>query len=71
MISSDVQTIMKKALPMMRSARASSPCPRAMEHSETPPIPNRFAHASTMVTTGSDSPMPVSASDDAPEIWPM
>ena len=69
--SEDVARIMKKLLPMMRSARSSSPFPRAMEQSDTPPVPYKFAHARMIVTSGRESPRPVSAVEDAPGIWPM
>ena len=66
-----VMSSIAQVLPISSCARFVSPRPRAMEKSDTPPVPKRFANALIIKSTGNVTPTPVSAFADAPGICPM
>ena len=68
--SKPVATSMKAAFPMYLWARSLSPSPLAMAKSGDPPFPNRFWNAVMIVIMGNASPIPVSANEPAPGMWP-
>ena len=66
-----VISVRVKEVPMMPSARSSSPLPLAMEHRGGPPVPMRLEKAVMAVITGKATPTPVRAAELAPGILPI